>query len=61
MDNLHTPQSPETKKYLEEECGLRPWTPTREPNYANPDKMECKYDNRCLLGHSLTYFVVSLP
>ena len=43
MDNLQTPQSAETKKYLEEECGLRPWKPTREPNYANPDKMECKW------------------
>ena len=42
MDNLQPAQSPETKKFLEEECGLRPWKPTREPNYANPDKMECK-------------------
>ena len=43
MNNLHPPQSAETKKYLEEECGLKPWAPTREPNYANPDKMECKF------------------
>ena len=42
MNNLHPPQSAETKEYLEKECGLRPWKPTREPNYANPDKMECK-------------------
>ena len=42
MDNLHPAQSAETKKFLEEECGLQPWKPTREPNYCNPDKMECK-------------------
>ena len=43
MDNLQTPQSQETKDFLEKECGLRPYAPTREPNYANPDKMECKF------------------
>ena len=42
MDNLQPAQSAETKKFLEEECGLQPWKPTREPNYCNPDKMECK-------------------
>jgi len=42
MDNLQTPQSQETKDYLEKECGLKPYQPTQEPNYANPDKMECK-------------------
>lgn len=42
MDNLQTPQSQETKDYLEKECGLKPYQPTAEPNYANPDKMECK-------------------
>ena len=43
MDNLHPAQSQETKDYLEKECGLRPWKPAREPHYANPDRMECKY------------------
>ena len=42
MDNLHPAQSQETKDYLEKEMGLRPWKPTREPHYANPDRMECK-------------------
>ena len=43
MNNLVEPQSQETKDFLEKECGLRPYQPTREPNYANPDKMECKW------------------
>ena len=37
MDNIHPPQSAETKKYLEEECGLVPYRPTKEPAYANPN------------------------
>ena len=45
MDNLHPAQSQETKDYLEKEMGLRPWKPTREPHYANPDRMECKYNS----------------
>ena len=43
MDNVQPPQSQETKDFLEKECGLKPYAPTREPNYANPDKMECKF------------------
>ena len=42
MDNLHPPQSQETKDYLEKELGLKPFVPTREANFANPNKMECK-------------------
>ena len=37
MDNIQPAQSAETKKYLEEECGLIPYRPTREPNTANPN------------------------
>ena len=42
MNNLHEPQSQETKDFLEKECGLKPFQPNREPAYANPDRMECK-------------------
>ena len=37
MDNLHPPQSPETKEYLEKECGLVPYAPVKPPAYADPD------------------------
>ena len=37
MNNLQPPQSAETKKYLEEECGLVPYRPTKEPNASNPN------------------------
>ena len=56
MDNLQPAQSPETKKFLEEECGLRPWKPTREPNYANPDKMECKSSDKHTRALSFSRF-----
>ena len=49
MNNLQPAQSAETKEFLEKECGLKPWKPTREPNYANPDKMECKSSSSSLL------------
>lgn len=42
MNNLHPPQSQETKDYLEKECGLKAFEPTREPDYCNPDKPACK-------------------
>ena len=42
MDNLQTPQSQETKDYLEKECGLIPYAPVRAPNYADPDCTSCK-------------------
>ena len=42
MDYLQTPQSQETKDFLEKELGLKPFAPTKEPNFANPDKIECK-------------------
>ena len=42
MDNLQTPQSQETKDYLEKECGLVPYAPVRAPNYADPDHASCK-------------------
>ena len=60
MDNLQPAQSPETKKFLEEECGLRPWKPTREPNYANPDKMECKSLDRDACTILLSIYLISL-
>ena len=53
MDNLHQPQSQETKDYLEKECGLRPYVPTREPNYANPDKVEYHMFSAVILAASL--------
>ena len=37
MNNLQEPQSAETKKYLEEECGLIPYRPTKEPDRCNPN------------------------
>ena len=37
MDNVQKAQTAETKKYLEEECGLVPYRPTREPDHANPN------------------------
>ena len=45
MNNLVEPQSAETKAYLENECGLRPYAPTKEPAYANPDRAECKFSS----------------
>ena len=45
MDNLQTPQSQETKDYLEKECGLIPYAPVRAPNYADPDCTSCKLFN----------------
>ena len=51
MDNLQPPQSQETKDYLEKECGLKPWKPTREPHYANPDRIECKYNSASIIAN----------
>ena len=45
MDNLQTPQTQEQKDFLEKEMGLKPFEPLREPNYANPDRSECKSTN----------------
>ena len=42
MDYLQTPQSPETKEYLEKECGLVPYKPTRVAAWADPDTTTCK-------------------
>ena len=62
MDNLQKPQSQETKDFLEKECGLRPYTPTREPNYANPDRMECKsHQNNSVLTLCRNQTTFSVP
>jgi hypothetical protein len=42
MDNLQTPQTPEQKKFLEEECGLIPYVPIQAPKYCDPDQPSCK-------------------
>jgi len=52
MDNLQRPQSQETKDYLERECSLKPYQPTAEPNYANPDKIEHHMFNLAIMGAS---------
>ena len=43
MNNLRTPQTAEEKKFLEEECGLKPFTPQKCPSYADPDSPACKH------------------
>ena len=52
MDNLHTPQSAETKKYLEEECGLVPYAPHGYPNWADPDSMSYHMYSAVIFGVS---------
>ena len=42
MDNLRTPQTAEQKRFLEDECGLVPYQPTRVPDYCDPDHPSCK-------------------
>ena len=52
MDNLHPPQSAETKKYLEEECGLVPYRPTREHVAANPNNPQYHMVSALIFGLS---------
>ena len=42
MDPLQTPQTKETKDFLENKCGLRPYTPIKAPAWADPDNASCK-------------------
>ena len=37
MDPVQEPQSAEQKKFLEEECGLKPYRPHAPPGYCDPD------------------------
>ena len=50
MDNLHPPQSAETKKYLEEECGLVPYQPHGYPNWADPDSWSYHMYSAAIFG-----------
>lgn len=56
MNNLHEPQSAETRKVLEEDLGkytkwlancalgLKPYEPHGYPSYADPDTVACKFN-----------------
>ena len=53
MNNLHEPISEETKRYLEDECGLRAYKPRGVPKTADPDSTEYKIWSAAMFGTSL--------
>ena len=52
MDPVQTPQTAEHKKFLEEECGLRPYKPHAPPSYADPDNASYHLYSALILGSS---------
>ena len=52
MDNLQAPQSAEHKKFLEEECGLVPYRPTKEPDRCNPNHPQYHMVSALIFGLS---------
>ena len=53
MNNVHTPQTAEEKKYLEEECGLRAYKPHAPPAWADPDRSAYHVFSAFIFGASL--------
>ena len=52
MNYLQTPQDDETKRILEEECGLKPYKPHGVPSYADPDHPSYHLTSAAILGAS---------
>ena len=52
MDPVQTPQTAEHKKFLEEECGLRPYKPHAPPAIADPDTAAYHAYSALILGAS---------
>ena len=57
MDPLVTPMSPSEKAKFESETGLRPWTPTKLPNFCNPHHFSYHLFNLPIIAGSIAGYI----